>query len=291
MRASEWQYLCAAHEPPKACCAIEYCAHTLDWASGTLTSQENFPSRLKLGNEANGGYQAGMRQLINIMRRVYRIFAHAWFQHRTIFWQFESQDGLYVLFKTVCDEYCLIPEENYTIPAEAEGPTKVKGADKRKEAESVLDEHGNPESASHNDADATTTISTGATTRRHRNTPSFSATVPAINEDDEDASTVVPEAEETSTFIAAARPTTAQPSKTAEQTGEDAPSSKQKSGQELQSGTHESASKGKQAEEATNIENEATEKFQDLSITKEGQDKQDTISESGTVVWRGETEE
>jgi len=28
---------------------------------------------------------------------------------------------LYVFFKTVCDEYKLIPEDNYTVPAEAEG--------------------------------------------------------------------------------------------------------------------------------------------------------------------------
>jgi hypothetical protein len=62
-----------------------------------------------------------MRQLTNIFRRVYRIFAHAWFQHREIFWSVEGTYGLYLLFKTVCDEYHLIPEDSYTIPAEAEG--------------------------------------------------------------------------------------------------------------------------------------------------------------------------
>lgn len=131
MRASEWQYLCAVHDPPKACSAINYCCHTLDSAASTLTSSKMFPSRLALGSSAAGaGISAGggdkvlqlqMKELTSIFRRVYRIYAHAWFQHREMFWRVEGKTGLYVLFKTVCDEYGLIPPENYTIPPEAEG--------------------------------------------------------------------------------------------------------------------------------------------------------------------------
>ena len=185
MRASEWQYLCAVHEPPKPCCAIDYCCHTLDWAATTLASQKHFPSRLTLGNDATGGTQGGVRQLTNIMRRVYRIFAHAWFQHRQVFWQVESSEGLYMLFKTVCDVYSLIPEENYTIPPEAEG-LAAKEEEKR-EGKAVLKEQGSETTAPGNEeVDATTTISTGATTRRHKATPSFSSSVTAIAEGDED---------------------------------------------------------------------------------------------------------
>ncbi len=101
-----------------------------------LTSSKHFPSRLSLGssgvssstamaNGTEGGLvgqqQQGMRNLTNICRRLYRIFAHAWYQHRSVFWQVETQTGLYVFFKTVCDLYQLIPEDNYTIPVEAEG--------------------------------------------------------------------------------------------------------------------------------------------------------------------------
>lgn len=124
MRASEWQYLCAVHDPPKSCCAIDYCCHTLDWAANTLTSPKHFPSRLALGSDHVGQgvtRQHQERQLTNIFRRVYRIFAHAWFQHRDVFWRVENRTGLYVLFKTICDAYALIPEDNYTIPPEAEG--------------------------------------------------------------------------------------------------------------------------------------------------------------------------
>ena len=179
MRASEWQYLCAVHDPPKPCCAIDYCCHTLDWAAYTLASQTNFPSRLSLGNDGTG-----VRQLTNIMRRVYRIFAHAWFQHPEVFTRVENSEGLYMLFKTVCDVYQLIPEENYTIPPEAEG-LAAKEEEKR-EGKAVLREQGVDESVRNDDADAPTTISTGATTRRHKATPSFSASVAAIAEGDEE---------------------------------------------------------------------------------------------------------
>ncbi|RAL17684.1 Mob1 family protein [Aspergillus homomorphus CBS 101889] len=191
MRASEWQYLCAVHDPPKACCAIDYCCHTLDWATNILTSPKYFPSRLTLGAEGGGSAQASMRHLTNIFRRLYRIFAHAWFQHREVFWQVEGHDGLYIFFKTVCDMYSLIPEDNYTVPAEAEG----------------LDVQPHPAAAAttafeHGDGRRVTilrkdnepfpgpmeppSISTGATTRRHKGSSSISSGVTTINESAED---------------------------------------------------------------------------------------------------------
>lgn len=69
---------------------------------------------------------AGVKHLINIFRRLHRIFAHAWFQHRGVFWQVECQTGLYVLFKTVCDMHELLPPENYKLPPEAEGLENVE---------------------------------------------------------------------------------------------------------------------------------------------------------------------
>jgi hypothetical protein len=195
MRASEWQYLCAVHDPPKSCCAIDYCCHTLDWATNILTSPKYFPSRLTLGSEAAGGPQASMRHLTNIFRRLYRIFAHAWFQHRGVFWQVEGHDGLYAFFKTVCDVYNLIPEDNYTVPSEAEGPGGNKSSTTavsppqeesrrvsilRKETESLGNLHfegTEPPPSS---------ISTGATTRRHKHTPSTGSMVTTIAEAVED---------------------------------------------------------------------------------------------------------
>ncbi|KAH6958267.1 hypothetical protein HG530_014486 [Fusarium avenaceum] len=120
MRASEWQFLCAVHEQPKSCCAIDYCCHTLDWAANVVTDQKIFPSRFVVHND-NHSKNVGVKNLINVFRRLHRIFAHAWFQHRGVFWSVEAETGLYVLFKTVCDLYDLLPAENYKLPPEAEG--------------------------------------------------------------------------------------------------------------------------------------------------------------------------
>ncbi len=120
MRASEWQFLCAVHDQPKSCCAIDYCCHTLDWAANVVTNPKIFPSRFVVLSEGHDK-SAVVKNLVNVFRRLHRIFAHAWFQHRGVFWTVEGQTGLYVFFKTVCDMYDLLPAENYKLPPEAEG--------------------------------------------------------------------------------------------------------------------------------------------------------------------------
>ncbi|KAJ4363074.1 hypothetical protein N0V83_010194 [Neocucurbitaria cava] len=197
MRASEWQYLCAVHDPPKSCCAIDYCCHTLDWAANTLTSPKHFPSRLALGADQTTQHSQ-MRQLTNIFRRVYRIFAHAWFQHRDMFWKVEGRTGLYIFFKTVCDVYGLIPEDNYTIPSEAEGiepPTESRSSAppmilKREPSEPGSQDFSDNATLVEGVADHT--LSTAGTTKRHRHSPSVGATsvstVVEENEEEEDHS-------------------------------------------------------------------------------------------------------
>ena len=206
MRASEWQYLCAVHEPPKSCCAIDYCNHTLDWAANVLTSPKHFPSRLALGGEAGNVIQS-MRQLTNIFRRVYRIFAHAWFQHRDVFWSVEATYGLYMLFKVVCDEYHLIPEDSYTIPPEAEGGREAVSEQESGPRPQLLRKDNSSSTAveelaseSAPDSEAPTTVSTGATTRRHKHTPSTGSHVATIAEGAE-------EEEEQPTSTIATKPT------------------------------------------------------------------------------------
>ncbi|KAF2489544.1 Mob1/phocein [Lophium mytilinum] len=189
MRASEWQYLCAVHDPPKSCCAIDYCCHTLDWAANTLTSPKHFPSRLALGTEASTAHLQ-VRQITNIFRRVYRIFAHAWFQHREMFWKVETRTGLYIFFKTVCDVYSLIPEDNFTIPPDAEGVESTPTATSstvasiyvRDDENRPVDEEKLEPPASEKEAQP------GNTTKRvHRHTPSVGVTaVSTVVEENED---------------------------------------------------------------------------------------------------------
>jgi hypothetical protein len=196
MRASEWQYLCAVHDPPKSCCAIDYCCHTLDWAANTLTSPKHFPSRLALGTDQSTQHSQ-VRQLTNIFRRVYRIFAHAWFSHRDMFWNVEARTGLYIFFKTVCDYYNLIPDDNYTIPSEAEG---IEPASESRSSMPPLILKREPSEPGPEDSENATIIdgitdhslSTAGTTKRHRHSPSVGptavSTVVEENEEEEDLS-------------------------------------------------------------------------------------------------------
>nr|CDP30668.1 Putative Phospoprotein [Podospora anserina S mat+] len=130
MRASEWQFLCAVHDAPKSCCAIDYCCHTLDWAANVVTNPKIFPSRFVV--DSHDKNQA-VKNLVNVFRRLHRIFAHGWFQHRQVFWKVEGETGLYVFFKTVCDVYDLLPAENYKLPPEAEG-LPIAGEEEEKTA-------------------------------------------------------------------------------------------------------------------------------------------------------------
>lgn len=189
MRASEWQFLCAVHESPKSCCAIDYCCHTLDWATNIVTSQKIFPSRLSLGaGDAGDDRGAGVKHLTNIFRRLHRIFAHAWFQHRGVFWQVEGQTGLYVLFKTVCDTYDLLPAENYKLPPEAEGLEPAE--ELRIPAFSIMKSAGAPLNSLGVEEDFISSVGRTNTRRHIRQSPSVGSAVTTVLEADEEESEV-----------------------------------------------------------------------------------------------------
>jgi hypothetical protein len=179
MRASEWQFLCAVHEQPKSCCAIDYCCHTLDWAANIVTDQKIFPSRFVVLNDTHSK-NVGVKNLINVFRRLHRIFAHAWFQHRSVFWSVEGLTGLYVFFKTVCDVYDLLPAENYKLPPEAEGlEANPPETSVQKPPPTILKPNNSPDD---NFAQVNRT-----NTRRHiRSSPSTGSAVTTVMEADEE---------------------------------------------------------------------------------------------------------
>lgn len=115
MTATEqWIFLCAAHKTPKECPAIDYTRHTLDGAACLLNSNKYFPSRylFLLYVISNGSHfycvnksrvklnfrisikESSVAKLGSVCRRVYRIFSHAYFHHRTIFDEFENETFL-----------------------------------------------------------------------------------------------------------------------------------------------------------------------------------------------------
>jgi hypothetical protein len=198
MRAGEWQFLCAVHDQPKSCCAIDYCCHTLDWAANVVTNPKIFPSRFVVDAHDKNTAQ---KNLVNVFRRLHRIFAHAWFQHRGVFWSLESQSGVYVFFKTVCDVYDLLPAENYKLPPEAEGLDSTSGAGDlgargtdRRQQQPQQQQHLGPISIakppSQREAeDGDYSAMSRTNTRRHiKSSPSTGSAVTTVPEADEDES-------------------------------------------------------------------------------------------------------
>ncbi|KAI1083523.1 Mob1/phocein [Whalleya microplaca] len=194
MRASEWQFLCAVHDQPKSCCAIDYCCHTLDWAANVVTNPKIFPSRFVVMSE---GHDKGsvLKNLVNVFRRLHRIFAHAWFQHRGVFWSVEAQTGLYVFFKTVCDMFDLLPAENYKLPPEAEGlepapsekeekkqPTVTAIAKPPQQQQSSAQQNEGPD----HDDDRHNLHARRSNTARHSSRPSTGSAVTTVIEERED---------------------------------------------------------------------------------------------------------
>ncbi|KAK8090817.1 Mob1/phocein family protein [Apiospora phragmitis] len=190
MRASEWQFLCAVHDQPKSCCAIDYCCHTLDWAANVVTNPKIFPSRFVVAAE---GHDKGavLKNLVNVFRRLHRIFAHAWFQHRGVFWTVEAQTGLYVFFKTTCDLYDLLPAENYKLPPEAEGLEPAQP--EKEEGQSRVTAIARPLSRERDENaqdDDQPLHARRSNTARHSSRPSLSTTVTTIEEHEDENSDV-----------------------------------------------------------------------------------------------------
>ncbi|KAK3747011.1 hypothetical protein QZH41_011958 [Actinostola sp. cb2023] len=112
MTATEqWIFLCAAHKTPKECPAIDYTRHTLDGAASLLNSNKYFPSRVSIK-------ESSVAKLGSVCRRVYRIFSHAFFHHRTLYDTFESETNLCSRFTAFVLKYDLMAKENLIVPIE-----------------------------------------------------------------------------------------------------------------------------------------------------------------------------
>lgn len=110
MTATEqWIFLCAAHKTPKECPAIDYTRHTLDGAACLLNSNKYFPSRVSIK-------ESSVAKLGSVCRRVYRIFSHAYFHHRSMFDEFENDTYLCRRFTQFVTKYNLMSKDNLIVP-------------------------------------------------------------------------------------------------------------------------------------------------------------------------------
>ncbi|KAG2203433.1 hypothetical protein INT46_006874 [Mucor plumbeus] len=109
MKADGWLYLCAAHPSTQSCPAIDYIIHTLDGATILLNNSKYFPSRISVP-------EPSLKHFQSIARRLYRIFAHAYFHHREIYESFENETYLYARFLFLSQTYGLVPPSLVSIP-------------------------------------------------------------------------------------------------------------------------------------------------------------------------------
>ncbi|KAI9479980.1 hypothetical protein LPJ78_005027 [Coemansia sp. RSA 989] len=95
MRAQETTYYCAgSHGHPRPCSAISYSVHTLDFAVCQLPK----------------------RHFQSMARRLYRVFAHAYYHHREFFERQEAVGLLYSRFVRLARKYELVAESLVIIP-------------------------------------------------------------------------------------------------------------------------------------------------------------------------------
>lgn len=110
MTATEqWIFLCAAHKAPKECPAMDYSRHTLDGAASLLNSNKYFPSRVTIK-------ETSVAKLGSVCRRVYRIFSHAYYHHKSIYDEFEAATYLCKRFSVFALKYEFMTIENLIVP-------------------------------------------------------------------------------------------------------------------------------------------------------------------------------
>ncbi|VDN44521.1 unnamed protein product [Gongylonema pulchrum] len=79
------------------CSAIDYTRHTLDGAAALLNSNKYFPSRVSIK-------ESSIAKIGSVCRRVYRIFAHAYFHHPELFEKFEVRK-----YNLMANEHLIVP--------------------------------------------------------------------------------------------------------------------------------------------------------------------------------------
>jgi Mob1/phocein family. len=111
MKANDWLYLCAAHKKEQECCAIDYMTHNLDLATSILQNVKNFSSRVSIPDSA-------IKNIGTIVRRLYRLFSHCYYNHKEIFLEFENEMFLCARFTEFAARFDLMPTKLFNIPAE-----------------------------------------------------------------------------------------------------------------------------------------------------------------------------
>lgn len=147
----QWIFLCAAHKTPKECAAVDYMRHTLHFVGNQLNDSKRFPSRTSVKEVA-------VVKLSNICRRVYRIFAHAYYQHKSVYEEFEKRTKLCERFTKFVCKYNMMTDNNLIVPCEgapdearqieqSENKSRQEKREQKAKAEAEANLQNSPESS------------------------------------------------------------------------------------------------------------------------------------------------
>jgi hypothetical protein len=103
----KFMYRCSAHRKPQDCSAIQYCIHTLDLFTEKLNAKEYVISFKIPAKRAK-------KDMSDLCRRVYRIFAHAFYHHQSLFKEYEAKHLLCTRFIAFFRKYQLVPRELFS---------------------------------------------------------------------------------------------------------------------------------------------------------------------------------
>ena len=102
-------YLCAVFDPARECAAIDYMMLTVDHATAFFTSDKHFPSRVTVK-------EGSAKMFSTWIRRLYRIFAFAYFVHPEVFNAFEDKTHLCERYTRFSLMYKLMTSSQLIIP-------------------------------------------------------------------------------------------------------------------------------------------------------------------------------
>eukprot|EP01016_Furgasonia_blochmanni_P019972 TRINITY_DN2223_c0_g1_i1.p1 TRINITY_DN2223_c0_g1~~TRINITY_DN2223_c0_g1_i1.p1 ORF type:complete len:259 (-),score=17.54 TRINITY_DN2223_c0_g1_i1:128-904(-) len=113
MKATEdWLYRCAVHKSPQECSAIDYMIHNLDQATSILQNVKIYSSRVSIPPSA-------VKNLGPIVRRLYRLFSHTYFNHKEIFMEFEREMYLCARFTEYSLRFDMMAPKLMIVPKES----------------------------------------------------------------------------------------------------------------------------------------------------------------------------
>ncbi|KAJ5078033.1 mob-like protein phocein [Anaeramoeba ignava] len=102
-------FLSGAFNPPREVSAIDYIAQTIEQTQDILNNSKLFPSRAYIPAESVGNFST-------MFRRLYRIFAYSFFQHRELFDEFEKKYHLCERFTALSQKFQLMDPSLLWIP-------------------------------------------------------------------------------------------------------------------------------------------------------------------------------